>query len=758
MPAPRFSGMPMPIRSIDRDVRSQPLLQTVLAALILIVPAVASASIAGVESLPAMPAEYSARPQIDWLIATPTQRADVFRGVATDEIILSNGLVSRTFKLGPDAATIALDNQMTGQSMLRGVKPETVISLDGKPISVGGLTGQPNYAYLLPKWLDAMKADPAAFHFRSFEVGKTAERFAWKRKRYSQNLPWPPPGVSLTLFFGPPDTNALLSGVEVAVHYELYDGIPLLAKWLTIRNDSQKARRLDSFTSEILAVVEYESAVDERTRWEHPGLHVASDFSFRGMDSKTADRTTNWVPDPQYETQVNYLRQTPCMLESRPPVGPAVDIPPGGGSFDTFRTFELLHDSSDRERQGMAVRRMYRTLAPWVTENPILMHVTRSDAASVRLAIDQSSAVGFEMVIMSFGSGFSVENRDAAYRKQLKELADYAHERHVELGGYSLLASRGDSGAENEVINPKTKKPGGAIFGNSPCLQSKWGEAYFRDLYDFYQQTGLDVLEHDGSYPGDVCASDSHPGHRGLDDSQWTQWQEISRFYQWCRGQGIYLNVPDFYFLNGSSKVGMGYRETNWSLPREQQLVHARQNIFDGTWEKTPSMGWMFVPLTQYHGGGDAATIEPLADHLPDYEAHLANYFGAGVQACYRGPRLYDSEKTQALVKKWVEFYKENREILDSDIVHVRRADGRAPDCLLHVNPRVKTRGLAVIYNPGIAVRHTVRLPLYYTGLTEKATVRVGSAAPKEYTLDRQWNIDVELDLEPHSATFVFIE
>jgi hypothetical protein len=41
-----------------------------------------------------------------------------------------------------------------------------------------------------------------------------------------------------------------------------------------------------------------------------------------------------------------------------------MDIAPGE-SLDTFRVFELIHDSSERERQGMAVRRMYRTLAPW---------------------------------------------------------------------------------------------------------------------------------------------------------------------------------------------------------------------------------------------------------------------------------------------------------------------------------------------------------------------------------------------------------
>ena len=49
-----------------------------------------------------------------------------------------------------------------------------------------------------------------------------------------------------------------------------------------------------------------------------------------------------------------------------------------------------------------------RTLAPQVTENPILMHVRSAEPDAVRLAIDQCSEVGFEMVIMTFGSGYNV--------------------------------------------------------------------------------------------------------------------------------------------------------------------------------------------------------------------------------------------------------------------------------------------------------------------------------------------------------------
>ena len=223
---------------------------------------------------------------------------------------------------------------------------------------------------------------------------------------------------------------------------------------------------------------------------------------------------------------------------------------------------------------------------------------------------------------------------------------------------------------------------------------------YFRRLYDFYRQSGFTLLEHDGSYPGDVCASEQHPGHHGLLDSRWTQWRTIADFYRWCRGEGIFLNVPDHYFLSGSNKTGMGYREVNWSLPREQQVIHTRQNIFDGTWEKTPSMGWMFVPLTEYQGGGAAATIEPLDEHLDHYERMLVSNLALGVQACYRGPRLYDTPRTQAMVQRWVSWFKAHRDILESDLVHGRRADARDLDWMLHVNPALEEKGLLVVFNP----------------------------------------------------------
>lgn len=693
--------------------------------------------------------------EADWLVMQIKEPVKIEKRLDGREIVLSNGLISRTFRLAPNAATVAYDNLMRGESIIRGVKPEAIVELDGQKYEVGGLQGQVEYAYLLPEWIDSLSSNPDAFVFRNFNVGKIEKRFEWNRKRYYSSTNWPPSGKTLNLHFDPP--GGKLKGLTLSVHYEMYRGIPLLAKWLTIHNGSDEPVRLNTFTSEILAAVEYESMVEQPAQWEYPNIHIDSDYAFHGGDPKSANKTTFWVVDPQYSTQINYLRKTPLMLESRPPIGPDVIIAPGK-TFESFRTFELIYDSTERERKGLAIRRMYRTIAPWATENPIIMHVRHANPKAVRLAIDQCAEVGFEMVIMTFGSGFNMENINPKYMAQIKGLVDYAHSKNVELGGYSLLASRRISD-KHDVINPETGKTGGAIFNNSPCLGSEWGNEYFRKIKIFIEQTGLDLLEHDGSYPGDVCASTNHPGHSGLNDSQWKQWKKITNFYKWCRSRGVYLNVPDWYFLNGSNKSAMGYRETNWSLPRERQVILGRQNIFDGTWKKTPSMGWMFVPLVQYHGGGAAATLEPLSEHLDAYGAHLAQNFGSGAQACYRGPRLYDTDETKAVVKKWVDFYKEYRDILDSDIIHVRRPDGRDIDCILHVNPQLKIKGMAMVYNPlDRAVKKELKLPLYYTGLTKTARIRRQQGKSRNYQLDREYNVKIPIEIVPKGITWFIVE
>lgn len=691
----------------------------------------------------------------DWLLDNKAYKAAILDH--ENQITVENGLIERTFTLMPNAATTSFKNVRSGDAVIRGIKPEAKLTINGVGYNVGGLHGQANYAFLLEKWTDSMTADSADFQFVGWEEKEIVPHVQWKKTRYHHpgSSVWPVPGVHLTLHFASPKTASV--SASVIVHYELYDGLPVICKWIEVINSGGTSFVLDDFSSEVLAAVEYATSVDTRNiNVPSADIHVETDFAFGSMYADDAnDHVVHWLPDPDYLTQVNYQRNNPCLLEVSPTVGPSQRLHPND-TFTSFRTYVLPNDSYDRERQGLEIRRMYRTIAPWTTENPLMMHVRYADWESVKTAIDQAAEVGFEMLILTFGSGFNIENDSPEYLEQMKKYSEYAHSKGLEIGGYSLLASRSID-KETDVKYPLGEK---ARFGNSPCIGSEWGKEYFQKLYHFYEKSGFSLLEHDGSYPGDICHATHHPGHSGYEDSRWNQYQTISQFYKWCRSQGIYLNIPDWYYLTGGNKCGMGYRETNWSLPREQQVIHTRQNIYDGTWNKIGSMGWMFVPLTEYHGGGAAATIEPLHEHLDHYEKMMVSNLSAGVQACYRGPRLFDTDGTKDMVKENVRWYKEHREVLEGDLIHLRRADGRDLDYWLMVNPTGEEKGALMIFNPtDRTITKEIEVPLYYTGLSEGATIYGASDHDViNKTLSRDYTVDFTVTVEAQGWSTWFIK
>ena len=68
-------------------------------------------------------------------------------------------LVHRTIRLFPNGATVDFKNLTSGESMLRGVKPEATVTIDGVEYPVGGLEGQTEYGYLLPQWVHWMTSN-----------------------------------------------------------------------------------------------------------------------------------------------------------------------------------------------------------------------------------------------------------------------------------------------------------------------------------------------------------------------------------------------------------------------------------------------------------------------------------------------------------------------------------------------------------------------------------------------------------------------
>ena len=198
-------------------------------------------------------------------------------------------------------------------------------------------------------------------------------------------------------------------------------------------------------------------------------------------------------------------------------------------------------------------------------------------------------------------------------------------------------------------------------------------------------------------------------------------------------------------------------------------------------------------------------------DHLQSYDFALSQYMGAGCGMTYRGDRLYDQkgDASYSMVKKKVQWFKKYRQILISDIVHIKRPTGQGIDAFLHVNPKLPShKALAMVFKCGptpasstpppttsrrlfvlclpplllllllLLLRQSnivpalllcacspttepltenLTLPLYYSGLTNKAFISVGGAAATQMTLARDYTLVVPVSLPGKSTTWVLV-
>ncbi|RPE05495.1 LamG domain-containing protein [Chitinophaga lutea] len=704
--------------------------------------------------------------QQDWLVTKINRPSALsFRQSPdglTGKLQLSNGLISREFYIGDNLAGVSFRNLANGAQYLRAVKPEARIKLDSTWYDIGGLSGQPEKSYLLESWLKDMVTEPSAFQFTGLELRQPQARYPWQQKYNAAHADWPPKGLQVVMHYEAPGSKPeWKNNFKVSVHYEIYDGIPVLAKWMTIRNGTGKPVLVAETECEVLAVCQ-----DQEKR-----LHVESDYSFalanadrRGsalMHYKgeppayhVGGSTTSWQVDRDYHTWASHNQAEDKFLDfphhsllvSKLPMGPADMLAPKD-TFTSFTTFEMLHDSDDRERQSLAHRRFYRTLAPQVTESLLTGGITSHDRAELKHFITQMGELGFERLDIMAWPGISHDRLDTGYVALWKEIAAFAKEKGIVMGGYELqVASRG-RGKEVDCVDPESGKPG-SLFGQSVCIASGWKDTYYPNMWKFYDRTGLMTYNMDGPYHGDVCAATTHAHHSGLEDSQWKQWKTQVEVLHELQRRNMYVPIPDWYFLNGQSSTGMGYREASANLTPQQQLLLGRQYIYDGTWHKTPTMGWLGLQLVGFYTNDPRVGLEPLSQNLHRYETGLFQHLASGCQFTVRGKRLYDTPETKAMVSKWVNWFKLYRDILTADIIHLGRPDGRDIDLMLHVNPSAGNKGMLVAFNPtDRAITKTVRVPLYYTGVKGKAAISNGNEDRMTLALNNDATVEMQLSL-----------
>ncbi|HRQ19449.1 MAG TPA: hypothetical protein PL085_20395, partial [Agriterribacter sp.] len=442
----------------------------------------------------------------DWLVTPVKQQVKLLLQKAgngeTAKLMLTNGLVSRTFYIGGNIACISYKNLSNEAEYIRAVKPEARVMLDSVWHNIGGLIGQPEKSYFLEQWCTALVAEPNAFYFSGMEIRDPEPRYPWQVKYNAVNTEWPPKGLYIIMHYQPP---AAMSGVTIDVHYEMYEGMPVIRKWLTVKNNKGREIVVNKMECEVLAVSQ-----DQESR-----LHVESDYAFAAVnntpeasgstlypsdDKNNTARfgygTTHWVVDPDYNTWATHNPAEDLFLKnphfnlllSTLHFGPSAHVA-NDSLFHSFSTFELLHDNDDQERQTLANRRLYRKLAPQVSESLLTGGITSQDPVKLKQFIDQMSELGFERLDVMAWPGISHDNLAPAYLSLWKEVADYAKTKGIITGGYELqVASRG-RGAAYDCIAPATGKPG-SFFGQSVCIASKWQDIYYPKMWKFFDTTG----------------------------------------------------------------------------------------------------------------------------------------------------------------------------------------------------------------------------------------------------------------------------
>lgn len=585
--------------------------------------------------------------------------------------VFSNGLVRREIEKA-GCQTVSFENLQNGVQLIAAPYADFEISVNGKTQSA------------------------SVYTFAGAEEVPCVERVAFhKTETMTAGGVYPPPGKAVLLHYS---TEGLPS---VTVRYEIYDGMPVMMKRLTVHNGGKEAVTIDNIAVDVLKIT------DNRDT-----LFVDSDY----------DSTTDFLGLDLQKYAKHYARYRYDTLEVAPLQRMNVKLMPGE-SLDSIVSYELLFGTAYYEQRLIEVKEMYRRIAPWCTDNVSFFHLISNSPRTIRKAVDQCKEIGIEMIIQSFGSGVNMESNNERYLERIKKAYDYGHSKGLRMGAYTLAYVKNYRPVKgDEALN----HDGSHICR---CLATDWSKQYMQDVLRFIDRTGADAVEIDGPYGMLMCAGGKTHNHDDFTDSQYKQWKAaVVDWYREIKKRGVYINAPDWHFLNGTNRSGVGYEEIAYSERRSEQLVTSRIYYYKGTFSKNPSQGWGFLPLNVYHGGGKDAQFFPTAQNAFEFDWAMAQIVASGVWPTIRGKKAYDSEKGKEIFTKWTTLYKKYRRVLNGITVHFMppRIDTANPsrttcmDAIMNQLPTGDVRGFVMFFNQTDAARtEDITLPVYYTGLSD---------------------------------------
>ena len=114
----------------------------------------------------------------DWLLDISSYQSSIELAEDGSRLILSNGLIERRIRLSPFTATT--EYQHLGQAsntLLRSVRPEALVVLNGVQYAVGGCKPLPNGAFFEASWLEDAQPLDNAFRYDHISFPKTIPCF-----------------------------------------------------------------------------------------------------------------------------------------------------------------------------------------------------------------------------------------------------------------------------------------------------------------------------------------------------------------------------------------------------------------------------------------------------------------------------------------------------------------------------------------------------------------------------------------------------
>jgi hypothetical protein len=366
------------------------------------------------------------------------------------------------------------------------------------------------------------------------------------------------------------------AGTLVGVNYEIYDGLPALKKWVTVRTGTTpgavQSVVVDQVANENLRAPNF--APDQMTV-----LEVMADNPTPATQQVVPEATQSyggrtqryWYFDPEWDACCDNELHVPYTYYTRLQAGYEVDVyfggPTGPGALVTpSNPWEgeasrfVLHDTTDWDRQGVAIRKVQSVIAPQLAATPLTFMMTDiSSSDAFQLALSQASQAGIDLAIVGYGAaGYcgmcpgQVQNATwvAWFAEQVAFGA--ALTPPVRVSAYTLMQMNGwgENVPESEqVLNRDGSR------GPIACFATDYHATYRQSILDFARAVGLSGVETDGQYENAACmdgTGDHH--HNGLIGSWDAQIQVTADFNAALKGLGIYQTGADAYWMSGANR------------------------------------------------------------------------------------------------------------------------------------------------------------------------------------------------------------